>query len=174
MNALMHALKLREPTCPRFCVDWRSAAPADSLKPGFHSNAIACVSCGFRLRYDCVWMEIGLNRCSGWQWEATLYHCYSDLMNAEGWTESFCTRRTTARPTSNAPAQIITIITWNGSQPLRIGPLKRFSWSHSSVLNDVANFSTNSCWLDRNWNFERAELMNLFCVIIITMMIGED
>ena len=33
------------------------------VKPGFHSNAIACVSCGFRLRNasDCVWMETGLN-----------------------------------------------------------------------------------------------------------------
>ena len=35
------------------------------LKPGFHSNAIVCVSCGFRLRNarnasDCVWMETGL------------------------------------------------------------------------------------------------------------------
>jgi len=38
------------------------------LKPGFHSNASACVSCGFRLRNacnasDCVWMETGLDVC---------------------------------------------------------------------------------------------------------------
>ena len=43
----------------------RTAKWLPTLKPRFHSNASACVSCGFRLRNahnasDCVWMETGL------------------------------------------------------------------------------------------------------------------
>ena len=52
------------------CLFWlrRPTYRLQIVKPGFHSNAIACVSCGFRLRNacnarnasDCVWMETAL------------------------------------------------------------------------------------------------------------------
>jgi len=53
-----------------------------SLKPGFHSNPSACVSCGFRLRNarnasDCVWMETGTDAISSVhpRWFNLYLHC---------------------------------------------------------------------------------------------------
>ena len=53
----LHQLPVMECTLPPFLFLHRR--PFSCLKPGFHSNAIACVSCGFRLRNarnasDCV------------------------------------------------------------------------------------------------------------------------